>query len=288
MKGELYHVQHPGHSRKRWALFYIILAAVLIAAFLLVAGRIRTYTVPAGAISLTVPYKTYLVGEPITFTVSNGYNSAIYITNKCPHEPLAVYRQEGEVWKRIHAETETKNCSDADRQVRVAPGGQQSGSYANWPSLFAQPGKYRIVAYVEYFNAAPYQDFEIISRPVAAPAPARPTIRTRSYPAPLPTTRQFDDEEGETKTTGTTQPTATGGGTATPSSQSKTVSTNAGSINVRYTSNYITVLSVSPSPGCTYEGGQSGAFVEVTFKCSGSETQIQLWLSGGTLRTKIE
>ncbi len=170
MRGELSYVQHPRGTHIAWGIFYLCLFATLIALFLIFAGRIRTYFMPTGAVQLTIPYKTYLVGEPITFTLTNNYDSPIYVTNSCPGEPFAVYRKEGNTWVRIHSTTNPANCVNTDRQVKVAAGGQQSGSYANWPDLFSQPGSYRVVAYVEYFAIAPYQDFQVIAKPVI-PAP---------------------------------------------------------------------------------------------------------------------
>lgn len=286
MKGELHHALNPRRTYIMWAVFYACIFAGLIASFSLVASRIKTYSLPTGAIQLYIPYKTYLVGEPITFTVKNQYNSAIYIANDCPNEPLAVYRQQDGQWIRIHAKTSSQNCQENDRQVRVAAGGEQSGSYANWPELFATPGKYRVVAYVEYFNTAPYQDFEVIARPAkptASTTPA-PTTKTTSTPtkAATPTTATTTTAPTTTSTT----PTST---TSTqPSLPSKTVSISAGTINVTYSSTTIYVQSIIPKAGCSYEGGRSGSQVEVTFKCSGTETQVTLRLSNGQIVYRVE
>lgn len=291
MKGELHHALHPRRTYAMWALFYGCIFVGLIAGFSIVASRIKTYSLPTGALQLHIPYKTYLVGEPITFTLINQYNSAIYITNNCPREPLAVYKQQDNHWVRIHANTSSANCLGGDRQVRVAAGGEQSGSYSNWPELFAQPGKYRVVAYVEYFNAAPYQDFEVITRPAKPSAQNTPTLptatsRTTTNSAAGNTTTSIPTAT-PTQTTATT-PTSI---TTTPTQTtlpSKTVSVSTGSINVTYSSTTIYVQSIVPRAGCTYEGGRSGSKVEVTFKCSGSETQVTLQLSNGQLVYRVE
>lgn len=272
MRGELDHVHNPRRTHVMWALFYLLAAIVFIGVFLLVAGRIRTYYMPTGAVQLNIPYNTYLVGEPITFTLTNNYDSAIYINNKCPQEPLAVYRQEGGKWVRLHDNTSVANCKNTDRQVKVASSGTQSGSYANWPTLFSQPGKYRVVAYVEYFNIAPYQDFEVIARPpIPAPLPVRvprTTIQKSTAPTPAPTNQENESNSSS----------------ATPSLSSKTISVqNFGSIYLQYSTTIIYVKSIVPAAGCTYEGGQSGPQVQVTFKCSGRETQVNISLSGGKI-----
>lgn len=273
MKGELDHIRNPRRTHLMWSLFYLIAASIFVGGFLLVAGRIRTYYMPTGAVLLNIPYKTYLVGEPITFTLTNNYDSAIFVNNKCPQEPLAVYRQEGGEWVRLHGSTSLTNCKNTDRQVKVESGGTQSGSYANWPTLFSQPGKYRVVAYVEYFNIAPYQDFEVIIRPpLPAPLPVsipRTTIQKTTAPTPAST-----DHEGESTTSSS----------AAPSLGSKTISVqNFGTIYVKYSSTTIYVQSIVPASRCTYEGGQSGPQVQVTFKCSESENQVNIRLSGGQI-----
>ena len=110
MKGEFSFVRHPRGTYVAWAAFYVVLFVVLTTAFLLVAGRIRTYFMPTGSVQLSIPYKTYLVGEPITFTLKNNYNSSVYVSNSCPEEPLAVYRKESSGWVRMHDTTDPTNC----------------------------------------------------------------------------------------------------------------------------------------------------------------------------------
>lgn len=281
MIGELEHVQNPHRSRRAWLVFYILLFIGLLAIFWAIADRIRTYAIPSGAIQLVIPYKEYLVGEPITFTLKNNYNSAIYVTNNCPSEPLAVYRYENNKWVRLHELTDVKNCPTGSRQVKVPAGGEQSGSYANWPTLFSQPGKYRVVAYVDYFDVAPYQDFEVITKPAPAPPPIVTPAPAKTLPAPLPTTRYTEPSDSNDSAGGDAV-------TTTPTSQNKTISVSSGSINVSYTSTYITVQSISPAAGCTYEGGQSGSSVQVTFKCTNTQTQVTLRLSNGQIVVRTE
>lgn len=272
MKGELSYVQHPRGTHIAWGIFYICLFSALIAIFFIFAGRIRTYFMPTGAVQLSIPYKTYLVGEPITFTLTNNYNSPIYVSNGCPGEPFAVYRKEGGAWTRIHAETAAKDCLQKDRQIKVAAGATQSGSYADWPGLFTNPGQYRIVAYVEYFDVAPYQDFEVIARPKIAAAPTQIAANISTS-----TTEATDNTEAEITPA-----------QVSPTLASKTVTVSSGSIYVKYSSTMIYVQSITPATGCTYEGGQSGSQVQVTLKCSQSETQVTLSLSGGQLVTRVE
>lgn len=282
MIGELDHARNPHKAKRFWIVFYVSLSVLLLGMFWIAASKIRTYIVPSGAIQLNIPYKAYAVGEPITFTLKNSYNSAIYIANNCPAEPLAVYRYENGTWVRQHQTTDPSNCHDAERQIKVDAGAEQSGSYANWPRLFVQPGKYRVVAYVEYFDVAPYQDFEVIARTAGAP-----NATNTSSAAPATTTTSVPSTQASTYTFPTTSA-STSAALPTSSLKSKTVTVSSGSIGVEYSSTTIYVRSIAPITGCTYEGGRSGPEVEVTFKCSHSETQVKLRLSGGQLVAKVE
>lgn len=277
LKGELNHALHPRTTVYRWVTFYLLLLVVLYFAFSIFTSQYRTYRVPTGSVELTIPYVTYLVGEPITFTVKNGFESTIYIPNECPEEPLTVYKLVDKKWQRLHAVTSPSSCVLKDRQISVSPHGTQNGNYTSWPELFKDPGKYRVVAYIDYFNMAPYQDFEIIEKPEKQ----KIYVQTRRQQINSPP-----------NISPTQPPTGTPPPTSDPNPQPTlipySVSTSAGSITVEYSPSYIYVRSIVPSTSCNYEGGRSGASIEVTFKCPGDETQIQLWLSSGTIRQKIE
>ncbi len=280
IKGELNHALHPRDTIYRWIVFYILLALILFMVLDMVASQYRTYRLPTGSVELSVPYITYLVGEPITFTVKNNYESAIYLPNNCPEEPLIVYKQNGAAWERIHAKTDPATCAQKERQIRIEPHDVQQGSYAAWPSLFEKPGKYRIVARVDYFGSAPYQDFEVIAKPEKQKVYVQAPRTTSQSP------RSTSGSGGsQTQTLSPSQPSA-----QSPQQVLKpySVTTSRGTISVEYSSTYITVKSIIPAAGCTYEGGRSGTFIETTFKCSGGETQVQLWLSNGQIQQKIE
>lgn len=261
-------VKHVQRTRRHWVVFYIALAILALIVLALWAQSLQSYRNPTGSMSLHVPYSTYLVGEPITFTLKNEYDTTIYIPNHCPSEPLAVYKLSGDDWERIHATTSEDNCPSADRTIAIEPGEQQSGSYAKWASLFKKPGTYRIPAVVDYFGVVSYQDFKVITPP---------KIVAKTEQTPTTTTQPAQ----------TTAPVET---TTTPAValSEKTVSTANGSILVRYSTTTVYVISINPASGCTYEGGGSGTQVEVAFKCSGTETEVHLWVSGGQLIQKIE
>jgi len=168
MNNELENIRHPYKMKLFWAAIYILLFAGVISVAVQAADQIKTHTLPTGKAQLIIPYSKYLVGEKIHYTIKNDYNSTIYVTNSCPDEPLAVYRQENNKWVRIHDKASLRDCPDEQRQVSVDAGKSVSGSFAGWHNLFIKPGKYRVVAVIEHYDLLPYQEFEVITPEVAA------------------------------------------------------------------------------------------------------------------------
>lgn len=169
MNNELKHYRKPIVLTIFWLAFYTALTTVVVSAFYVAADNITTHTLPTGSVSMTTDYSKYVVGETINFTVKNNYNSSIFIENDCPNEPLAIYKLIDNNWVRQHDNASVKDCPDESRKVSVAAGQSISGNFKSWPRLFSTAGKYRIVAFVEYYNSLPYQDIEIIEKTVAAP-----------------------------------------------------------------------------------------------------------------------
>lgn len=188
MSKELDYTLHPRVTYVKWGLIYALIFGLLAVIFYLVAGRIHTYSIPVGSFQLSVPYAKYVVGDTVTFTLKNNFNSTVYVADECPSEPLAVYRLQDTTWVRVHDEATLASCEGKDRQIAIPAGSKRTGSFDDWKNLFATPGKYRVVAYVDYFDAMPYQDFEV----VAAPAPAAPSTQTKTQTqtttTPAPTT----------------------------------------------------------------------------------------------------
>ncbi len=187
MKGELRYAYSKVVSRIFWIIFWLVLLGLLIYGAYQVAATMQMRSLPTGQIQLIVPYSKYLVGEPVTFTLKNNYNSSIYLTNSCPEEPLNVYRLENGTWIRIHDTASISDCSNEQRQIEIAANGSVSGSFTPWHHLFSTPGTYRVVAYVEYYDALPYQDFQVVAKYVPAPKPvislpSIPIIRRTVYP----------------------------------------------------------------------------------------------------------
>jgi hypothetical protein len=217
MKGELLHAENPWQSRLRWLGVYAVLTLAVLGGSYAMVSRIRTYSLPTGGVQLSVPYSTYITGETVSFTVKNNFNSAIYINNGCPSEPLSVYRFENNAWVRIHATTALTNCASQERTVKVPANSAMTATFANWPTLFASPGKYRLVMQVQYYNALPYQDFEVIT----PPAPFVASKSSSAVATATPGSSSATSSGGSTKT-GSTNNNTTSTTTATPSGTNPT------------------------------------------------------------------
>ena len=155
--------RHPYGFKILWILIYIIILSAVTYLSVLAATGIKTRILPSGSVQLSLPYSKYVVGESISFSIKNNFNSSIYVINNCPTEPLAVYYKQNDKWVRQHEKASEEDCSDGQRQVSVKPGDTVNGNFNDWPNLFLQPGQYRIVAFVEYYNSLPYQDIEVIA-----------------------------------------------------------------------------------------------------------------------------
>lgn len=164
MSSELTYMEHPWRSRLAWAAVYVVLALVVLVGSYIYLNRIRTYSVPNGQVELRVLHTRYLLGEPISFTLKNSFNSPIYAVNRCPQEPLGVYKYVNTSWVRIHANAD-KDCTTQDRKVTIPANSAITVSLAPWQALFSEAGKYRLVVFVEYYNALPYQDIEVVTKP---------------------------------------------------------------------------------------------------------------------------
>lgn len=173
-KGELHYAKNPHHSYLKWALFWVLTLVFFFAGSYILLDRIQTHAVPVGKLELRVPYSRYNLGEDIYFSLTNKYNGTIYVSNNCPSEPLMVYKLTAGKWVRIHDKAEAEECPDQDRQIALPPNAVVTDSFAKWDNLFSTPGKYRIVAFVEYYDDLPFADFEIVDIAAATQLDAKP------------------------------------------------------------------------------------------------------------------
>lgn len=171
MRGELLNVHHPHRIHIKWGIFWAVIAIASTIGIYQAAAHVRTHSLPIGQLELTLPYTKYVAGEEIAFSLTNSFNTTIFVANECPSEPLMVYKLVDSKWVRIHDTASKTDCPSEARTIAVPSNGIVTGSFARWKNLFAQPGKYRIVAYVEYYNALPYADIEIVGKQATAAAP---------------------------------------------------------------------------------------------------------------------
>lgn len=277
------HAYEKHHAIALW-LLYGGVASILLIGLAIAGSRLRTRVTPTGTIKLSTPYSTYLVGEQIQFTITNNFNSAITFANNCPNEPLVVYKQVNNQWQRVHDRADAKTCKNQAKVVKIASRSSASGSFAGHERLFSQPGKYRIAAYVEFFNTVAVRDINVIAKPAVPAIPALLSSR-----AVTGNSRQSTSSKSQASTSSTAQ-NITSNVSSSPTTQSKTISLSAGTIQLTYSSTTIYLGSVTPKPPCSsYEANRnSGSSIEVTFKCSGDETQILLYLSGGTVVYNVD
>lgn len=181
MNGELHYWQHRWRHRVIWATLYTLGFLALVAVMYWAASMFRTHTLPVGNINIDVSHSKYVVGEPVVFSVQNKLNTLIYIANRCPNEPLDVFKLENGRWKQIHDYTSVQTCPEKERRVSVPANGSVTGNFNEWPGLFSSPGSYRLVAVVDNYNSLPYVDFEVVAKATSTPAPqTTPTVTTPS------------------------------------------------------------------------------------------------------------
>ena len=254
----------------------VVILAVIIAILFIAGTKITTKTVPKGNISVTTPYQTYLLVEEISFTIHNNFNSSIVIKNNCPTEPLDVYRYENDKWVRVHDTADEKACMSNQRTVTIPANGQRDASFAPWPRLFDKPGKYRIVAYVDYYEQLPFADFEIIEKPTVATNQA--TAVAGGEGSSVSASSQSN----------AVSPIVTQNTTPATTRMSQTIALEQGTIQAEYDTQNIYIKSITPASGWRYEGGRSGPRVEVTFKRSEQEVKVSLQIRNGAIVYSIE
>lgn len=249
---ELIHVENPWHSRLRWLAVFIVLFVGIVVASFGALDRIRTYSLPTGGIQLNTQYTQYLVGEPVSFTIKNGFNSPISIVTSCPSEPISVYRSVGKQWVRIHDTTAAINCSVMPETLQIPAAGSSTMSLADWPQLFSTAGTYRIALQVQYSNALPYVDFAVMSAPApyvaTAPNPSSVYLSQIASTPGSGFTKQSTPPRTNPSTTTTTTPTPTPATTAVPPT-SRTAQTIT--LYVNSAGNYAEPTSVSMHTGDT-------------------------------------
>ncbi|SRR5581483_1450661 len=118
-------------------------------------------TPPPADVSLVANQNAYAVGQDVTVYIKNASKKSVFVLNKCPGEPLAVYRQDQGKWVQLHASANSAKCAGAPRDYEIPSGRAVAVDYSDWPSLFSQPGTYRIVAPIESYEGGPTVRFSV-------------------------------------------------------------------------------------------------------------------------------
>lgn len=236
IRSELQYAFHPHKSWKFWLGLYTTIILALVCVLLVMADHIRTRISPIGEVTLNTNYSTYVVGQPITYSLTNNYNSTIDMITQCPAEPLAIYKQTKSGWMRLHANADKNSCSTQQRRVIVPSHSVATSNLSPWQSMFSAIGTYRLVALVDGSRTLSYVDFEVITTPatiihqIILPAPSG-TITSQ-------TTVQTHTPEQKT-------PNAPSSNSSAPSSITKPNPTSTRSpqtitLNVNSSGNYMT------------------------------------------------
>ncbi len=185
-----------------WFVFYIILVGGFIASAILVYRQHSENQFPSGSISLNVGKERYKLGEEVTFSVRNQFPSTIYVANNCPEEPLNVYRWDKKKWEQIHAKAKGKNtdCHKQPRQIAIQPNSTREYNFGDWPSLFADPGVYRIAMKIDHSDELAFSDFVVLrpAKVIKKPNPINQTSPTApAAPAEAPKNTEEKKEEAQ-------------------------------------------------------------------------------------------
>jgi len=112
-------------------------------------------------ISMASDHNTYTIGQDVALTLSNASKQNVYVVNRCPSEPLMVYRQVGTTWVNIVATTNASKCIGEPHDYKIAANTSLKINYNYWPNLFDTAGTYRIIAPIESFDVGPSVTFTV-------------------------------------------------------------------------------------------------------------------------------
>lgn len=159
-----------------WVFLYIILLAIFALTVYWQAKRVNTLGFASGEIQISTSKTKYTVGDTISYTLKNGLNQPITLSNDCPQQPLFVYTWTNNSWVRIHDTAAASTCAGEPKQRTIPSGGSYTQNFNNWPNLFNKPGIYRIVSLASNYTALPYADFQVVAKPV----PPKVQVQTRT------------------------------------------------------------------------------------------------------------
>ena len=164
-----------------WTIFYCALVVIFIYVSAVKLKAVNTKVIPTGSISLSIGQSQYTTGQPVSITLVNNLSSAVYFNNKCPQEPLNVYRWENNVWLRLHTTLDNSSCTDQTKTIKILPNESYNISYASFSQLFTTPGIYRVAALANNYNGLAFADFNIVAPPSKPVTPGVQIIYKNIY-----------------------------------------------------------------------------------------------------------
>jgi hypothetical protein len=153
--------KHLSAYRLKLLIPYAVVFGLMGVVGLQITNLISAQPLTQDQVELSVTSDQYAVGAPVRFTIKNNMERPIFVANNCPEAPLQVYFWDGGHWLQQHATVEPDKCLGEPRRYEVVPHGTVSASYAYWMSLFARPGRYRLVAPIEHYQPAPSVEFTV-------------------------------------------------------------------------------------------------------------------------------
>ena len=192
---------NKNHNRRliAWSGLYIVLIVVFLIVFLSQIIKVNTLQLPVGYLQLVSQKTKYTVGDTVSFSLLNGYNSPIQLYNKCPAPWLHIYEYKNQIWNEISAKTTSSNCLTQPQILTIKSHQTITENYKLWPSLFNTPGIYRLVVFANNDPTIAYTDFQVVAKQVVLTAPSPVVIYKPVYtPVYVPVSGGSDGGGGGT------------------------------------------------------------------------------------------
>lgn len=125
-------------------------------------GKLLDKDLPSDAIEIILSKEKFKIGEEIFYAIQNRTDKEIIIKNECPSEPLEIYYQEGDDWRRLKGEANV-DCSGDVEEIVLGQYELKGSSFLPWQNvIFNNPGIYKIEVEIEGYANEFEKEFEII------------------------------------------------------------------------------------------------------------------------------
>lgn len=125
-------------------------------------GKLLDKDLPSDAIEIILSKEEFKFGEEIFYAIQNRTDDEIIIENECPSEPLEIYYQEGDDWRRLKGEANV-DCSGDAEEIVLGPYELKGSSFLPWQNvIFNNPGRYKIEVEIDGYANEFEKEFDII------------------------------------------------------------------------------------------------------------------------------